>query len=71
MLSVGLTLALMAALVSCQLKAWNEDFAAVSPAGFWRNTFFTHQLSHFPQSWITGEKLALLSLDKVSLLLKL
>lgn len=46
MLSVGLTLALMATLLLCQLTTQNEDFAAV-PAGFWSNTFFTHQLSHF------------------------
>lgn len=46
-LSAGLTLALMAALVLCQFTTQNEDFAAVSSAGFLRRVFFTLQLSHF------------------------
>lgn len=46
MLSVGLTLALIASLLLCQLTTQNADFAAV-PARFWSNTFFTHQLLQF------------------------
>jgi len=59
MLSVALTLALMAALVLCHLPTRTEHFATVSPTGFWRNTLFIHQLLHFVCSTGLQEKILL------------
>lgn len=68
MLSVGLTLALIASLLLCQLTTQNADFAAV-PARFWSNTFFTHQLLQFFLN--PGLQENLHSLDEVARLPKL